>query len=155
MAGQEFFDQHFAFQRIERTVGEDNPSTGFYQGQRALEQSVLNLGQLFDVRRAFGPEHIGMAANGAGRGAGGIEQDRIEAFFGLEFLQARLLEIGLEPQPGEIGGEPLEPACGLFDSGHVSPLDNQLRCLAASGDGDRVTEQRAETLLQSGDGAVT
>ena len=76
------------------------------------------------------PRHVGMAADGAGRGARRIEQHGIERLC-VPLRDIGADQIGCERQPREILGKPVEPRGRTVDGGDVGAGGGELRGLAA------------------------
>ena len=72
-------DDRLAFLGLERADRIDQRAAGLQPVGGAVEQPRLQLGAAGDDLRAGAVEHFGMAAEGAGRRAGRVEQDRVEA----------------------------------------------------------------------------
>ena len=79
---QQVGDDVLAFLGLERAGAIDQRAARLGQRRRAFDQAALQGGELGDVRGAFEPRHVGMAADGAGRGAGRIKEHRIERLGG-------------------------------------------------------------------------
>ena len=78
IALQQGLDLPLAFLRLQRADAIDQHAARLGQLDRAVEQARLQPDQRRDVGLALEPGHVGMAADGAGRGAGRIEQYRVE-----------------------------------------------------------------------------
>jgi len=78
MGHQEGLDHGLALLGLQRADAIDQAAAGTHPPGRSGEQIGLDFRQLGDVGRPAGPEHVRMAAEGAGGGAGGVEQDGVE-----------------------------------------------------------------------------
>ena len=92
---QQVGDDVLAFLRFERTAAIDQGTARFGQGDGAIDQSALQGGKLGNVRGLLKPGHVGVAADGAGRGTGRIEEDGVERL-GLPFGDVGADELGRE-----------------------------------------------------------
>ena len=104
---------------------------GRQQRDCAIDQPALQAGERGDVGRRLEPWHVGVAADGAGRGARRIEQHGVEFLVRRPFGDVGADQIGVERQPGEILRKPFEPRGGAIDRGDAGPGGGELRGLAA------------------------
>ena len=77
MRGKKGLDLILAFLRFQRTGAIDERAAGREKTGRMGEKARLQCSELVAVGGRFQPQHVGMAARGAGRRAGGVEQDRL------------------------------------------------------------------------------
>src|SRR5271168_3189830 len=80
IAGEKVADDGFILLRFKGTGAVDQRAAWLQERDGAVDQSALQGCELDDVGCAFEPWHVGMAADGSGRGARRIEQDRVEWF---------------------------------------------------------------------------
>jgi len=91
----------------------------------------LQVDHLGDLPRADAVEHIGVAATGAGRGAGRVDQDRIEAVFWFPHQRIGAHGGGFQPGAFEVVFEQFKPPFAHVERGDVPPGRRQLHGLAA------------------------
>ena len=78
LAVEEILDDVGAFLRLERAGAIDQRAARLGELGGVGEEPALQRGERGDVGLPLEPGDIGMAADGAGRGAGRIEQNRVE-----------------------------------------------------------------------------
>ena len=100
-AREKIGDDRFIFLRLKRTGAVNERPAGLGQSECAIEQAALQPGELDDVLGIFEPRHVGMAANGPGRGARRVEEHAIERLGG-PFLDIRGGDFGLERKARKI-----------------------------------------------------
>src|SRR5260221_13080273 len=93
---QEVADHLFAFLRLERADRVDQRSARLQPLYGAVEQSALQLGSFGDDARPSAIKHLRMAAEGAGRRARRVEQDRGKLPAGLPCQRVSLDQLGFE-----------------------------------------------------------
>ena len=109
-----------------------------------------------DVRFALEPGDVGMAADGAGRRAGRVEQHGVERLR-LPFRDVGDDGFGCEPEPRQVLLQSFEPRCGAVDRGDARAGGRELRGLAARRGaevGDRFAAHVAEQLRRQRRGGV-
>src|SRR6516164_1936750 len=72
--------EQIVFFRFERTGAINERTARLGQGERSIKQTALQRGKLDDIVGAFEPRHVGMAADGPGRGAWRVEEYDVERF---------------------------------------------------------------------------
>ena len=97
--------------RVERAVGEDDAAAGLHQRRGCRQHPALQRRQLVDVGRRFRPRHVGMPAHRAGRGAGRIEQDRVEEFRRFVGQEIGLHEVAPQAAAGRDSGQAGSAGC--------------------------------------------
>ena len=80
----------------------------------------LQLDERGEIARPLGPGDVGMAADGAGRGAGRVDQRRVEGRR-VEGERVGDDDLGMKPQPLEIGGEHFQPLGRAVDRRDAAP----------------------------------
>jgi hypothetical protein len=95
------------------------------------DQPLLELGQLGDVGGLLEPGDVGVAADGTGGGAGGIQQHGVERLGRHPFAGIALLHLGLQRQALQIGLQSAETRGGDIDRPDLRPGMGELRGLAA------------------------
>ena len=123
-------DLVLAFLRLERAGAIDQGAAGLDQLDRAVEQPPLQRGERGDVGFALEPGHVGMAADGAGRGAGRIEQHGVERP-ALPFQRVGGDGLGCKRSRARFSRSAAEPGGRAIDRGDVGAGDGELRGLAA------------------------
>ena len=118
---------------LERADGVDEGAAGPGQAGGGGEEAALGLGEAGHVLGLLGPGDVGVAADGAGGGAGGVEEDGVERLGALPFVGVGDHDLGPEVQPGEVAGQELGPARRALDRGDVGPGHAELGGLAAGG----------------------
>ena len=97
----------------------------------ALSISLLcRLAERRQIALALGPGDVGVAADRSGRRAGRVDQRRVERRR-LERERVGDRDLGLEPQPAEIGGEALQPLGRAVDRRDLRAGGGELGALAA------------------------
>ena len=100
----------------------------------ALQQSLLQRRQRGDIGFLPQPGDVGVAADGAGRGAGRVDQDAVEAFAALSPLPLGGVGhhgLGFQRQPRQIVAQPRHAARRTVDRGDARAGVRELRGLAA------------------------
>ena len=86
-----------------------------------------------DITRALQPGHIGVATDGAGGGAGRIEQNGIKGCGGLPACGISGHDFRLQLQPRQVFTQPARALCITLHCRDLRPRRSKLRCLAAGG----------------------
>ena len=117
MIGEEAVDHSLALFRIERAVGKDQLSARLDQRDGMIEQDALDARELGDILRAFGPDNVRMAPDGAGRRTGRIQKHGVETGVVGDLLGARLAGFGgqAEAQRSQISQNSRTPKCLGFE----------------------------------------
>ena len=116
---------------LQRAGAIDQRPAGFKQCDRLLQQPLLQRGQRADIGFLPQPGHVGMAADGAGRGAGRIDQDAVGASPSPCHSAASVSRFRLQRQPRQIFAQPRHAGRRAVDRGDARAGLRQLRGLAA------------------------
>ena len=143
---------------LERADGVDQPSAWPKHSGRGGQQPVLPGGELGQVARALQIRHVGVAADGPGRAAWGVEQDGVERFGRGPGGGVGLDDRGIELEPGKVVVQAAQAAGVAFNGEQLGRgLGRELRGLAAGGRaeiGDALSRPRGEELGGEGRGGV-
>ena len=101
-------DLFLALLGLQRAGAIDQRAAGLQPGDGAVDHRRLPGGEALDVLRPLQPGGIRVAADGAGRRAGRVEQDGVEGLRRLPGEEVGGDDIGREVEPGEVGGQALE-----------------------------------------------
>src|SRR6478752_2979955 len=130
MAAEKRADYIFPFLRLERTNGIDERAAIPQPGRSAVEQFGLQLGALGDDLGASAVEHLGMAAEGAGRRARGVEQDRVELALGRPRERVSRDQLGVEVRPLQIFAQSSKTTLRCVDGHNTMAGSGELHRLA-------------------------
>ena len=119
MAGEERRDLRLAFLRLERAGAVDEQPAGLHQRGGAVEHLRLQRRERGDVLRLLQPGDVGMAADGAGRRAGRVEEHGVECLCRAPIRACRLRRAAPRDRGGEVLGEPLQAVLRDVDGGHA------------------------------------
>ena len=131
VADEQGGDLRLALLGLERAGGIDQPAARLEQGCGIVEQPRLQHGKRGDVLGRLDIGYVGVAADRAGRRAGGIEQHRVEFLFGIEGRGVADHEFSRKTEPVEILPHQAEPCLRAVDGRDVSAGERELRRLAA------------------------
>ncbi len=126
-------DRLLAFFGFQRTGAVDQRAARLEQRDGLLQQPLLQRRQRGDVGLLTQPGHVGVTADGAGRGAGRIDQDAVKAFGQRPAHSAASAHhsLGLQRQPRQIVAQPRHARRRAVDRGDARAGLRQLRGLAA------------------------
>ena len=123
-----------AFFRLQRTGAIDQRPARLQQRDRPLQQPLLQRRQRGDIGLLPQPGDVGMAADGAGRGAGRVDQDAVEAAAVVppchSAASATTVSASSDSR-ARFSLQPRHPAGRAVDRGDAAPACDQLRGLAA------------------------
>ncbi len=107
--GQRAIDHPRSFLRLERAAGIDQHTTRREHVDGGAEQLALQPGEADNVGGSLVPGNVRVAADGAGRGAGRVEEDELDRSGRAPFAGVGDHDLGIELQAGEIGAQALGP----------------------------------------------
>jgi len=122
-----------AFLGLKRAHGVDQHAAGSDQGDGVGQQAGLNHHQPGHVVRSLEQRDVGMAADGAGGAARGIEQHRVGRFLRDPARDIGGDGFGAQAKPGQIGVKSGEATGGAVHRHHPGAGRGQLGGLAARG----------------------
>ena len=123
-------DDVLAFLGLQRAGAIDQRAARFGQRDGVLDQPPLQRGELCDVRGVLEPRYVGVAADGARRGARRVDQNGIKRL-GRPFGDIRADKLGCKRQAAQIFLQPGEACRRAIDRGDAGARGGKLRGLAA------------------------
>jgi len=113
-------DLRLALLRFQRAGAIDEEAARLRQRDRLVEKLRLQPDELRKIARPLDPGDVGMAADGACRGARRVQENRIERRR-IDIERVGNDDLRMKPEPLEIGGEHLEPLGRAVDRRPRSP----------------------------------
>lgn len=132
---------------LQRTDGIDQPPPRPQQCDRRIEQSVLEGGERGKIGGTAEMRDVGVAADGAGATAGGVEQHRIEPLLLPPGGGVGHDHPGGKAKTGKVVAQPSDAPLVAIDGGHSGSGRGKLGGLAAGGGteiGDPLTRAGGE-----------